>query len=99
MKIDCLVASEPLGTAGQIGLAKDYLLKDAAADCFFVLNSDIVCDYQFEQMRLDFKQHKHEAYVAVKEVEDPSQHGVVEIDPQDNRVIKYEERPSEFISS
>lgn len=101
MKIDCLVASEPLGTAGQVGLAREFLLKDNSEDFFFVLNSDIVCQYDFHKMRLAFRESKQEAYLCVKEVEDPSQHGVVEIDlsDKDNKVTKYVDRPSEFVSN
>jgi len=45
VKIECVIESEPMGSAGPIGLAKDLLLKDNPSNMFFVLNSDIVCEY------------------------------------------------------
>lgn len=43
------VETEPLGTAGPLALAREILGKDDSP--FFVLNSDIICDYPFEQLR------------------------------------------------
>ena len=36
---------EPLGTAGPLALARDVLGKDD--EPFFVLNSDVICDFPF----------------------------------------------------
>ena len=53
----------PLFTAGPLGLAKD-LLKEGN-EPFFVLNSDITCDYPFAEM-LDFhKSHGKEGTIVV----------------------------------
>jgi mannose-1-phosphate guanylyltransferase len=48
VKIECLIEKEPMGTAGPIGLAKEQLLKDNEEGLFFVINSDIVCQYDFK---------------------------------------------------
>ena len=37
-----------MGAAGPIGLAKEQLLKDNEEGLFFVINSDIVCQYDFK---------------------------------------------------
>ena len=37
---------EPLGTAGPLALSRDILAKDD--EPFFVLNSDVICDFPFK---------------------------------------------------
>ena len=44
--------TEPLGTAGPLALARDLLTADGP-EPFFVLNSDVICDFAFKDM-LDF---------------------------------------------
>jgi len=66
-----------MGTAGPIGLAAPHLLRDNDHGMFFVLNSDIVCHYEFEKMIAKHKSHSGSVTICVKEVEDPSKFGVV----------------------
>lgn len=40
--------TEPLGTAGPLALAKDLLT--ASPEPFFVLNSDVICDFPFKEL-------------------------------------------------
>lgn len=47
VEIKCLIEREPMGTAGPIGLAAEHLLTGNEHGFFFVLNSDIVCHYEF----------------------------------------------------
>ena len=55
---------EPLGTAGPIALARE-LIKDDTSEPFFVLNSDVICDFQFQKM-IDFhKAHGKEGTIEV----------------------------------
>jgi mannose-1-phosphate guanylyltransferase len=66
----CSQEEEPLGTAGPIRLAKDFIMspfkkQDSSEieDCpfFFVFNSDVICEYPLQSM-LDFhKSHGKEA--------------------------------------
>lgn len=49
VKITFSVESEPLGTAGPLALAKQ-LLSENPEEPFFVLNSDIICDFPFSDM-------------------------------------------------
>ena len=77
VSIKCLIEREPMGTAGPIGLAAQHLTEGNEQGFFFVLNSDIVCHYQFDKMLEKHKSHAGVATVCVKEVEDPSKFGVV----------------------
>lgn len=52
-------------------------MKDSEHPFFFVLNSDIVCEYQLHGL-LDFhKAHGKQASLMVTHVEDPSKYGIV----------------------
>lgn len=65
---------------------------------FFVLNSDIICNYPF-QMMIDFhKNHKAEGTIVVTRVEEPSKYGVVVCD-KNGLVDKFVEKPKEFVSN
>lgn len=57
--------SEPLGTAGPLALAKDILGKDD--EPFFVLNSDITCDFPFKEMVAFHKNHGKEGTIVVRQ--------------------------------
>ena len=87
-----------MGTAGPIGLARDHLMADNKDGLFFVINSDIVCQYDFKQMLEKHREHKGIATLCVKEVEDPSKFGVVVADEQ-GKVSTYIQNPKEFYSS
>ena len=65
---------------------------------FFVLNSDIICDYPFQEM-IDFhRSHKAEGTIVVTRVEEPSKYGVVVYD-QTGKVERFVEKPTEFVSN
>ena len=64
VKITFSVETEPLGTAGPLALARDILSKDD--EPFFVLNSDVICEFPFEQMVAFHKAHGHEGTILVK---------------------------------
>lgn len=65
---------------------------------FFVLNSDIICGFQFQKMIEFHKSHQGEGTIAVTRVEEPSKYGVVVYD-QDGLVERFVEKPSEFVSN
>ena len=50
-------------TAGPLALAKEHLTQDE--DPFFVLNSDIICDFPFKDMLLFHKHHGKEGTIVV----------------------------------
>lgn len=66
---------------------------------FFVLNSDIICDYPFQQM-LDFhKSRNSEGTIVVTRVDEPSKYGVVVYDSQSGLVERFVEKPTDFVSN
>ncbi|RUS12724.1 nucleotide-diphospho-sugar transferase, partial [Endogone sp. FLAS-F59071] len=91
------VETEPLGTAGPLALAREILQKDDSP--FFVLNSDVICDYPFEQMRDFHNSHGNEGTIIVTKVEEPSKYGVVVNHPSSTKIDRFVEKPQEFISN
>lgn len=87
---------EPLGTAGPIALAKEHLLKTTRP--FFVLNSDIICNFPFKDLAKFHENHGKEGTIVVTKVEEPSKYGVVVFDKK-NCVESFVEKPQEFISN
>ncbi|XP_054161329.1 mannose-1-phosphate guanyltransferase beta-like [Oppia nitens] len=87
----------PLGTAGPLALARDQLTADG--EPFFVLNSDIICDFPFKQM-IDFhRSHGRQGTIVVTRVEEPSKYGVVVYDNQSGQIDRFVEKPTEFVSN
>ena len=79
---------KPLGTAGAIKLAEDYL-KD---DNFFMLNGDVILNFNFIEMIKAHEHHKGKGLIASKIVEDPSRYGVLIVNEKDNKIIKFLEK-------
>lgn len=50
-------------SAGPLALAKEHLTKDD--EPFFVLNSDVICDFPFKQMVQFHKHHGKEGTIVV----------------------------------
>lgn len=88
--------TEPLGTAGPLALAKDLL--SASAEPFFVLNSDIICDFPFAQLERYHREHGREGTIVVTKVEEPSKYGVVLYNAA-GCIESFIEKPQEFISN
>ncbi|KAF2894657.1 hypothetical protein ILUMI_11518 [Ignelater luminosus] len=81
--------TEPLGTAGPIALAKDYL--SDSSESFFVLNSDIICEFPFEDLIKFHNKHNKEGTIVVTKVEEPSKYGVI-VSDENNCIIKFVEK-------
>ncbi|XP_035676940.1 mannose-1-phosphate guanyltransferase beta-A-like isoform X1 [Branchiostoma floridae] len=88
---------EPLGTAGPLALAREILAGDE--EPFFVLNSDVICDFPFEEMLKFHKSHGKEGTIVVTKVEEPSKYGVVVYDNQSGKIDRFVEKPKEFVSN
>ncbi|CAG2068326.1 unnamed protein product, partial [Timema podura] len=88
--------SEPLGTAGPLALAKDILT--ASDEPFFVLNSDIICDFPFKDLMVFHKSHGKEGTIVVTKVEEPSKYGVV-VYGETGSIQNFIEKPQEFVSN
>jgi len=96
IKITLSIEPEPLGTAGPLALARDVLSE--GDEPFFVLNSDIICDFPFRQLAEFHKNHGKEGTICVTRVEDPSKYGVVVAEPN-GEIIQFVEKPSVFVSN
>lgn len=88
--------TEPLGTAGPLALAKDIL--SASDEPFFVLNSDIICEFPFKELEHFHRSHKKEGTIVVTKVEEPSKYGVVVYDER-GCIESFIEKPQEFVSN
>ncbi|EOB14640.1 Mannose-1-phosphate guanyltransferase 2 [Nosema bombycis CQ1] len=85
---------EPLGTGGPLALAKKYLSGN-----FYVLNSDVICNYPFKEM-MDFHIKKgKKATILSTQVDDPSKYGLIKINENTNYVESFIEKPSKAIRS
>lgn len=91
------VENEPLGTAGPLALARNILEKDNSP--FFVLNSDVICEYNFTQFLCFHQSHKSEGTIAVTKVEEPSKYGVIVMKPSSSEIERFVEKPVEFVSN
>jgi mannose-1-phosphate guanylyltransferase len=96
IKIHCSKEETPLGTAGPVKLAEQYL-KDC--ECFFMLNSDVICEFPMQQMLSFHRKHKGEGTIMVTEVEDPSKYGVVLSHAETGCIDSFIEKPKTMISN
>jgi len=79
-------------------LAEKTLGKDDSP--FFVLNSDVICDYPFQELADFHKAHGDEGTIIVTKVEEPSKYGVVVHTPDHpSRIDRFVEKPVEFVGN
>ena len=87
-----------MGTAGPLKLAEDVLGKDDSP--FFVLNSDVICEYPFHKLAEFHKSHGQEGTIVVTKVEEPSKYGVVVHQKGHvSRIDRFVEKPVEFVGN
>jgi len=89
---------EPLGTAGPIALAKQYI-EDGSDEPFFVLNSDITSEFPFLELLEFHKKHGKEGTIMVTKVSEPSKYGVVVYDETSGKINRFVEKPKEFVGN
>ena len=100
-KINIVCSQEfvPLGTAGPIAAARHILVPPGeSGGYFFVLNSDIICDYPFEEMIQFHKAHGKQGTIVVTPVEDPTKYGVVVSNAQ-HEILEFVEKPKKPVSN
>jgi len=95
IKISYSHETEPLGTAGPLALAKD-LLNDGQP--FFVLNSDIICEFPFADLLAFHKAHGAEGTIMVTKVDEPSKYGVV-VSREDGSILQFVEKPQVYVGN
>ena len=78
----------PMGTAGAIKLAEDHL-KD---ENFFMLNGDVILNFDFTQMLRAHENYKGTGLIASKIVDDPSRYGVLVVDKESGKINKFLEK-------
>lgn len=83
--------TSPLGTAGAVKNAAQYIDKDKT---LLVINGDIFTDLNLMQMLNFHKNKKAKVTIALTSVYDPTQFGVVEIDSH-QRVTRFVEKPKQ----
>ncbi|KAJ3282336.1 mannose-1-phosphate guanyltransferase [Borealophlyctis nickersoniae] len=97
VRITFSIENEPLDTAGPLALAKHVLGKDDSP--FFVLNSDVTCEFPFEELAAFHKSHGGEGTILVTRVDEPSKYGVVVNQPNSTCIERFVEKPKEFVSN
>jgi len=77
----------PLGTGGAVKFAQQHI-----TDSFFVLNSDIICSLQLEEMISFHEKHRSRSTISLWPVENVSEFGVVDV-KDDGNIIRFVEKP------
>ncbi|KAL4428697.1 hypothetical protein ABPG77_009803 [Micractinium sp. CCAP 211/92] len=95
VKIVCSQEPEPMGTAGPLALARDILYNETNTP-FFVLNSDVVCEYPMKQLLEQHLRTGAEGTILVTKVSDPSKYGVVVMDDH-HKIERFVEKPQTFV--
>ena len=96
VKISYSHEEEPLGTAGPLALAAASLSE--SGEPFFVLNSDITCEYPFADLLAFHKSHGGEGTLMVTQVDDPSKYGVI-VSDEAHQIVRFVEKPQVFVSN
>lgn len=93
IKIHFTLEKVPMGTAGPIKLNED-LLNINDKDPFFMLNADVIADYDFKGLLAFHRSHGGEGTIYVTPVEDPSRYGVV-VSDKTGKVSAFVEKPKD----
>eukprot|EP00475_Leptophrys_vorax_P019039 TRINITY_DN2600_c0_g1_i1.p1 TRINITY_DN2600_c0_g1~~TRINITY_DN2600_c0_g1_i1.p1 ORF type:complete len:402 (-),score=101.84 TRINITY_DN2600_c0_g1_i1:62-1153(-) len=93
IKVHISKEDEPLGTAGPLALAKDFLKGD---DPFFVLNSDVISKFPFTELLRFHQNHGKEGTLLVTRVKDPSKYGVI-LSDDTGKISRFVEKPKDFV--
>jgi len=83
--------------AGPLALARDLLAE--GGEPFFVLNSDVICEFPFAALARFHRQHSGEGSLVVTRVEEPAKYGVVVSEADTGRICRFVEKPRVFVSN
>lgn len=81
--------------AGPLSLARGVLGADDSP--FFVLNSDVICEFPFKSLLEFHKAHGAEGTLMTTPVEDPSKYGVICLKPGTTQIDKFVEKPTNWV--
>jgi NDP-sugar pyrophosphorylase family protein len=84
-----------MGTAGAIKLAEEYLNDDN----FFMLNGDVILNFNFKKMLEFHDKSGGIGTIASKLVDDPSRYGVLIIEKETDKILKFQEKEEYSTSS
>lgn len=93
IRITTSLETVPLGTGGPMKLAEAHL-RDG--DPFFMLNSDVICDFPFGELLAFHRAHGREGTIVVTKVADPSKYGVV-VSRDSGQIDRFVEKPTVFV--
>lgn len=88
VKLEYFIEDVPLGTAGSVKNADEFL-----DDTFIVISGDVLTDIDLEPVIKFHKQKKSIATLVLKEVNVPLEYGVV-VTEEDGRIRRFLEKPS-----
>jgi len=88
IKIHYTGEKHPKGTAGAMKLAEDYLKEDN----FFMLNGDVILNYDMGEMLKFHEKNKGIGTIAGKTVDDPSRYGVLIVNSETHQLLKFLEK-------
>jgi mannose-1-phosphate guanylyltransferase / phosphomannomutase len=88
LKITYRVEEQPLGTAGSVKFAEDWI----ANEPFLVASGDALTDLDLAALQQQHRASGAWLTLGLKRVPDPSQYGVVELDTM-GRVARFQEKP------
>ncbi len=89
MQLQFIEEDAPLGTAGSVKNAEEYL----GGGDFVVISGDALCDIDLEEAIAFHRQKKAQATLVLADVTDPREYGVVVCDAQ-GRVERFVEKPN-----
>ncbi len=89
-RIQCTVEREPMGTAGALQLVLPFLPEEPV----IVMNGDIFTEIPVARLLETHREKRAKLTIALREVEDPSRYGLVQITPE-GRVERFVEKPSD----
>src|SRR5881409_751278 len=88
IKLTYRVEDEPLGTAGSVKFAQDWIGNEP----FLIASGDALTDLNLEALLGRHRQTGAWLTLGLKRVTDPSEYGVVELDDR-GRVARFQEKP------
>ncbi len=89
LNIEYAFEETPMGTAGAV-----KLLEDKLPDVFVVVMGDTLMDIDFHKVILFHQEHKAMVTIALTEVTNPAEYGIVGLD-QDSRIVRFKEKPEQ----